>query len=340
MVVDTQRATESSAAARADRIRKTDNLSMGRVKRTGKRSMKRAMHEPAVRASRSVIEFGEPAVRELSGWANEWMAEVDKAEDAMDRIKRGRKAKGEEYEGLRKILGAEMMEPKGVGKKGRRSLVVAIGKAQLAAASIGEGWKKGTEIRMRRDKEVGEHRETLKTIMRAWLGYSQDRPGWKEWGRCKCETKWCTCKHVVMGQDIGTHWIWMRAWKWVSGGKEKSGIEAWRRGCEGMKWRTAVRKESGWTTSVWETKGGKDDEKKMGNREWRNWRRDRTQREADRAKEETRARRKASEGGEATGRRKWRIGEYTRFCRDTNIGMWEGVWRRAGEKTTTPKGDG
>ena len=136
------------------------------------------------------------------------------------------------------------MEPKGVGKKGRRSLVVAIGKAQLAAASIGEGWKKGTEIRMRRDKEVGEHRETLKTIMRAWLGYSQGRPGWKEWGRCKCETKWCTCKHVVMGQDIGTHWIWMRAWKWVSGGKEKNGIEAWRRGCEGMKWRTAVRKES------------------------------------------------------------------------------------------------
>ena len=97
MVVDTQRATESSAAARSDRIRKTDSLSMGRVKRTGKRSMKRAMHEPAGRASRSVIEFGEPAVGELSGWANEWMAEVDKAEDAMDRIKKGRKAKGEEY---------------------------------------------------------------------------------------------------------------------------------------------------------------------------------------------------------------------------------------------------
>ena len=58
MVVDTQRATESSAAARADKIRKTDSLSMGRVKRTGKRSMKRAIHEPAVRASRSVIEFG------------------------------------------------------------------------------------------------------------------------------------------------------------------------------------------------------------------------------------------------------------------------------------------
>ena len=76
MVVDTQRATEKSAAARADRIRlrRTDSLSMGRVKRTGKRSVRRAMmHAPAVRASRSVIEFGEPAVRKLSRWANEWM---------------------------------------------------------------------------------------------------------------------------------------------------------------------------------------------------------------------------------------------------------------------------
>ena len=74
---------------------------MGSVKRTGKRSTKRAMHEPAVHASRSVIEFGETAVREMSGWASEWMAEVGKAEDAMDRIKRGRKTKGGEYEGLR-----------------------------------------------------------------------------------------------------------------------------------------------------------------------------------------------------------------------------------------------
>ena len=91
-----------------------------------------------------------------------------------------RKAKGEEYEGLRKELGAEMLEPEGLGKKGRRRLVIAIGKAQLAAASIGEGWKKGTKARMRRDKEVGECKETLKTVMRAWLGYAQEKPGWKD----------------------------------------------------------------------------------------------------------------------------------------------------------------
>ena len=40
--------------------------------------------------------------------------------------------------------------------------------------------------------------------------------------QCKCNTKWCTCKHVVMGQGIEMHWIWIRAWKWVSGGKEKT----------------------------------------------------------------------------------------------------------------------
>ena len=77
MVVDTERATEKSASDRASRLRGKDCLSMGRVKRTGKRSMQRAMHEPAVRASRSVIEFGEiweTAVREMSGWASEWMA--------------------------------------------------------------------------------------------------------------------------------------------------------------------------------------------------------------------------------------------------------------------------
>ena len=38
IVVDTQRATEKSAADRANKIRGKHCLSMGRVKRTGKRS--------------------------------------------------------------------------------------------------------------------------------------------------------------------------------------------------------------------------------------------------------------------------------------------------------------
>ena len=176
---------------------------------------------------------------------------------------------------------------------------------------------------MKRDKEVGEYRETLKTIMRAWLGYAQERPGWKDWGRCTCETRWCTCKHVVIGQDIGIHWSWIRAWKWVSGGKQKNGIEAWRRGSEGMKWRTAIKNQSGWTASIWETKDGKDEKKRMGRREWRKWRREKIQREADRTEKEKKEKKKTREGGETAGRRKWRNKEYARFCRDTNIGMWE-----------------
>ena len=50
----------------------------------------------------------------------------------------------------------------------------------------------------------------------------------------------------------------------MSGGKEKNRTEACRRGCEGMKWRTAIRNKSGWTASIWETKGGKDEREKDG----------------------------------------------------------------------------
>ena len=50
------------------------------------------------------------------------MQEVEKAVDAVDRIALGRKARGEEYEGLWSIMGAEMTEPKGVKKAGRRML--------------------------------------------------------------------------------------------------------------------------------------------------------------------------------------------------------------------------
>jgi hypothetical protein len=197
------------------------------------------------------------------------------------------------------------VEPEGIGKKGRRRLVIEIGKAQLAAASIGEGWKKGTKTRMKRDKEVGECRETLKTIMRAWQGYAQERPGWKDWGGCTCETRWCTCKHIVIGQDIGIQWSWIRARKWVSGGKQKNWIEAWRRGSEGMKWRTAIKNQSGWTASIWETKDGKDEKKRMGRREWRKWRREKIQREADRTEEEKKEKKKTSrDGQQASGKRK------------------------------------
>ena len=51
---------------------------------------------------------------------------------------------------------------------------------------------------------------------------------------------------------------------------------------------------------------------------------------------------KASGGGEIIGRRNGEtenIPDYMNAATQ-HIGMWEGVWRRAGEKTLTPRGDG
>ena len=45
-------------------------------------------------------------------------------------------------------------------------------------------------------------------------------------------------------------------------------------------------------------------------------------------------------GGVGGGRRKWRGGEYLRYCREMKIGMWEGVWRRAGEEILPRRGVG
>ena len=45
-------------------------------------------------------------------------------------------------------------------------------------------------------------------------------------------------------------------------------------------------------------------------------------------------------GGVGGGRRKWRGGEYLRYCREMKIGMWEGVWRRAGEEILPKRGVG
>ena len=94
------------------------------------------------------------------------MQEVEKATDAIDKIVRGRKARGEEYEGLRKIMGAEMAEPKGVKTEGRRMLVAAIAGVQLAASSIRTGWVTGTKGQRERDEGVREGQEKLRVIMR------------------------------------------------------------------------------------------------------------------------------------------------------------------------------
>ena len=57
-MVDEQRATKKSTEARAERLKGNDNLIMGKVKYVGVRAMRRSMHEPAVRVSRSVVKLG------------------------------------------------------------------------------------------------------------------------------------------------------------------------------------------------------------------------------------------------------------------------------------------
>ena len=45
-------------------------------------------------------------------------------------------------------------------------------------------------------------------------------------------------------------------------------------------------------------------------------------------------------GGVGGGRRKWKSGEYMRYCREMRIDIWEGVWRRAGEEILPRRGVG
>ena len=105
------------------------------------------------------------------------MQEVEKAVNAIDKIARGGKAKGEEYEGLRRIMGAEMVEPKGVKKAGRRMLVAAVVGVQLAASSIRTGWVTGTRGQREKDMGVREGQEKLRVIMMMWLATERYKGG-------------------------------------------------------------------------------------------------------------------------------------------------------------------
>ena len=273
------------------------------------------------------------------------MTEVERAMDGMDRTQRSRRATGEEYEGLRKIMAAELAEPKGVGQAGRRKLITAIGSAQMAAASMREGWKKGTEGQWERDEGVGEMRETLNMIIRAWAGSTQRRPGWKDWHTCKCDNKLCTCKHVVVRQDMPFEWAWMIAWRRASGGKrgEKRTRGAWRKGPETggekLEWNSVIRRNGEWEATMWNRPGETDIGRRMDDRSWRGRRNiiqdthgGETKREGETAGGGENTGDERGVGGKAAGRHRWRRGEFARYCRDTQVGMWEGIWRRVGEE--------
>ena len=180
-----------AASGRAAHVRGRRTLPLHRYRVKGPRTMKTEARIAAARAACAVRELwtdGDRDRKVREGWQKEWMQEVEKATDAIDKIKikRGRKARGEEYEGLRKIMGAEMAEPKGVKKEGRRMLVAAVVAVQLAASSIRTGWVRGTKGQRERDGGVREGQEKLRVIMRMWLATVEGRKRANPWMECEC----------------------------------------------------------------------------------------------------------------------------------------------------------
>jgi len=368
--------TRMAASGRAAHVRGRKTLPLHRYRVKGPRAMRREARVAAARAACAVHELwtdreGDKEVRE--GWPKEWMQEVEKATDAIDRIRRGRKARGEEYEGLRKIMGAEMAEPKGVKKEGRRTLVAAVAAVQLAASSIRTGWVTGTRGQRERDEGVREGQEKLRVIMRMWLATVQGRKRANPWTECECRLKegwkWgstCECRHVST-TDVPWEWRWWRAWLWVCGKVkgQKRVTESWRRSAADN-WRgrreQGKKKETGeetivgrWTGGKWtqmrmEWRGGEgkvtqrlgDGDRAGRDENWRHMENEGRREEAVRGTKPKAARttEETTKGGVGGGRRKWRGGEYLRYCREMKIGVWEGAWRRAGEEILPRRGVG
>ena len=368
--------TRMAASGRAAHVRGRKTLPLHRYRVKGPRAMRREARVAAARAACAVHELwtdreGDKEVRE--GWPKEWMQEVEKATDAIDRIRRGRKARGEEYEGLRKIMGAEMAEPKGVKKEGRRTLVAAVAAVQLAASSIRTGWVTGTRGQRERDEGVREGQEKLRVIMRMWLATVQGRKRANPWTECECRLKegwkWgstCECRHVST-TDVPWEWRWWRAWLWVCGKVkgQKRVTESWRRSAADN-WRgrreQGKKKETGeetivgrWTGGKWtqmrmEWRGGEgkvtqrlgDGDRAGRDENWRHMENEGRREEAVRGTTPKAARttEETTKGGVGGGRRKWRGGEYLRYCREMKIGVWEGAWRRAGEEILPRRGVG
>ena len=387
--------TRMAASGRAAHVRGKRTLPLHRYRVWGPRAVRKEARVAAARAACAVHELwmdGDKDRKVREGWPREWMQEVEKATDAIDKIVRGRKAREEEYEGLRKIIGAEMAEPKGVKKEGRRMLVAAITGVQLAASSIRTGWVTGTRGQRERDEGVREGQEKLRVIMRMWLATVQGKKRANPWMECECRLKegwkWgstCECRHVIT-TDIPWEWRWWRAWLWVCG-KVKGQIrakEAWRRsaadrqrgGEKGESKRTGRRPETiigRWTGGKWtqmrmEWRGGEGkvtqrlgDGRAGRDDNWRRMenggRREETMRGTTPRKPETidivgtagaetetinivGTTEIPPKGGVGGGRRKWKSGEYMRYCKEMRIDIWEGVWRRAGEEILPKRGVG
>ena len=154
----------------------------------------------------------------------------------------------------------------------------------------------------------------------------------------------------------------MKGQKRVKESWRRSATDNWRRGGE-----KGEMKETGEETIIGRWTGGKWTQKRM---EWRGGEGKVTQRLGDEGRAgrdaswrhmENEGRREEvergntpgtgamniagtpetpSKGGVGGGRRKWRGEEYLRYCREMKIGVWEGVWRRAGEEILPRRGVG
>ena len=91
--------TRMAASGRAAHVRGKRTLPLHRYKVKGPRAERREARVAAARAACAVHELwtdGDKDRKVREGWPREWMQEVEKATDAIDKIVRGRKARGNE----------------------------------------------------------------------------------------------------------------------------------------------------------------------------------------------------------------------------------------------------
>jgi hypothetical protein len=332
---------------RALYIKNKGAIAMARISMSaGKRARKRQAKKAAEEILNPIRDMGGGAGTADAAWQIEWMKTVEGAKDALDKIRSGRKANELEWEDMRTIMSTELTEPSEVGRKGRMQLISALGEVQMAACKMRAGWTEGTKWHRYRAKEIQAGHESLKQILRMWLATVREQKCQGEWKECTCTNeKVCVCSWVT-AHDIPWEWRWMRAWAWTTGRKKTNEKGTWIRGSgEG---RRFCKKEGEWRAISWEWSRGKVIEGTVPDRDWRTpWRQMRqdawnTRKEdigtSTIHKEE--GTKKVSKGGIVEGRMKWQGREFSGFCKEVGIRIWEGVWRRVGEKVLPPRGDG
>jgi hypothetical protein len=331
---------------RAIYISKKKILEIARINtNAGKRTRKREARKIAEQILNPIRDMDGGGGTAEEAWQIEWMKSIEGAKDALDKIRSGRQATEKEWEDMRTIMSAELTKPTAVGRSGRMKLVAALGEVQVAACNMREGWEEGTRWQRYRAKEVQTGREKLKLILRMWWATTSEQQCKNEWKECTCANeKTCVCRWVTV-HDILWEWRWMRAWAWTTGRKKGTKKETWINGKgEG---RSFCKNKGVWKAIGWEWQDGKIIESDVPDRDWRQpWRQQRQdewkiRKEAEKVvpvPKNTSTR--TNKGGIVEGRMKWQGHEFSAFCKEVGVKIWEGVWRRVGERVLPARGDG